>query len=155
VSEALPHEREREREREWVCVCVCVFFMCTLLRHSREYCTFTSRYIVHTIVPWASWTPIVLFCRVVWKQLRSNIVVFLGSILWCSQSGDHPYENLATFWLQAKYENSSVFCLPTWTMYRNLVIFLKFFIEFWLLKISKTTWILHFLIFSLYIYIYI
>jgi len=38
-------------------------------------------------------------------------------------------------------------------MYRNLVIFLEFFIEFWLLKTSKTTWILHFLIFSLHIYV--
>ncbi len=161
MSKALPHEREREK----VCVCVCVCSLCTLLRHSREYCTFTSRYIGHTIVlPWASWTPIALFCRVVWKQSRSNIVACFGSILWCTQSGgDHPHEDLATFWLQAKYESKVFFikkiffynffyllepCIEIWWF------FLNFFIEFWLLKISKTTWILHFLIFSLHIYIY-
>ncbi len=59
----------------------------------------------------------------------SIATVFFGSILWCSQSGDHPKEDLAKF---GYYVNMTVkkiillyFWLPTWTMYRNGVIFKK------------------------------
>jgi len=54
--------------------------------------------------------------------------VFFRAILCYSQSGDDTQDNLAKFWLQAKYENNFqnillYFWLPTWTMYKNLTIF--------------------------------
>jgi hypothetical protein len=55
-----------------------------------------------------------------------------AQILCCSQSGNNPQENLARFWLQAKYENkkklkaSSIFLANLLkTMYRNLTTIFK------------------------------
>jgi hypothetical protein len=66
----------------------------------------------------------------------------ISFILWCSQSGDDITEDLAKFGyklnMNVKVLNILLeFLLPTWTMYRNLAIFLRFCVEFWLSKISK------------------
>jgi hypothetical protein len=50
---------------------------------------------------------------------------FLLSILWCSQTGNDPHEDLAKFCLEAKYENHFLdFGYLPWIMYRNLIMFL-------------------------------
>jgi hypothetical protein len=59
---------------------------------------------------------------------------FLGgvgeSIVFCSQSGDDPHEDLAKFFYKLKYECNFkkilLLCwLLTWTLYRNMKIFHK------------------------------
>jgi len=53
-------------------------------------------------------------------------------------------------------KNSSKFWLHTQTMYRNiLVVFKKNMVKFWLLKISKIAWFLHFFIFHIAFWLYI
>ncbi len=71
------------------------------------------------------------------------IMLFLGSILSCSQSGDCQLEDLAKFGYKinrkAFLKNFLllIFWLSTWTMYRNLEIFSQILVGFWLLKILK------------------
>jgi len=56
-----------------------------------------------------------------------GVFFFLESILWCSQSGDVPYEDLAKFGYKLNLKNNLLyFRLHTWTMYRNLANFITF-----------------------------
>jgi len=58
-------------------------------------------------------------------QLKEEEQCLFLSILWCSQSGDHPYEDLAKFFYKRNMKIKRLkillyFCYPTSTMYRNL-----------------------------------
>jgi hypothetical protein len=63
------------------------------------------------------------------------IQVFMVSILWCSWSGDHPYDDLARFGYRLdikveKNSESSIFlAIPTGTYHKNLAIRKLFFVK--------------------------
>jgi dolichol kinase len=64
--------------------------------------------------------------------------------------------------MEATYKNvliqkkSSLFWLHTQTMYRNILVVLKkYMVKFWLLKILKIAWFLHFFIFHITFWLYV
>jgi hypothetical protein len=63
--------------------------------------------------------------------------VFFGSILWCTQSGDHPQEDLAISGYNINMKENfckicfCIFWLLTLTIYRNRAIFIKFWSNYY------------------------
>jgi hypothetical protein len=63
--------------------------------------------------------------------------VIILRILWCTQNGDHPKNDLAKIWPHARYESKKkpesflYFWLPTGTYHKKLVIWNFFSFEIW------------------------
>jgi hypothetical protein len=89
-------------------------------------------------------------CRVhIWSPIyldeHFSAFFFLGSILWCSWSGDDPQEKLGKFGCKLKIWNKNSinpFYIFGYELEPSVEIWWFFlnFDEFWLLRISNCTW---------------